>query len=251
MAPPLKHRLVLENRNEELKAIHALLRRKNRAGLGQAIRGLGGVGKTQTAIAYAERYREKYQDVLWTSADGEGELIGGFGKIADELGLPHDPRDAQSAVAAVKKWLRTESDWLLVFDNADQPRLLEGFLPPASAKGRVLVTSRDRDADDVLGIDDPLLLDCLDVIPATEFLLERSGRTGTGDEERSAAARIAEEVGGLPARPGAGGGVRPEAQGAVGGLPGQLPPAAVGVARTGRRPERPSFGGRHDLAVEL
>src|SRR5207244_1225238 len=41
----------------------------------QAISGLGGIGKTQTAIEYAYRYRSDYEAVLWVMADSRETLI--------------------------------------------------------------------------------------------------------------------------------------------------------------------------------
>ncbi len=45
------------------------------------------------------------------------------------------------AVAAVKRWLRQESGWLLILDNADDLTLVEDFLPSGES-GQVLLTTR-------------------------------------------------------------------------------------------------------------
>src|SRR6266487_1492588 len=42
---------------------------------GQAINGLGGIGKTQVAVEYAYRHREEYRFVLWANASTEETLI--------------------------------------------------------------------------------------------------------------------------------------------------------------------------------
>src|SRR2546421_10857099 len=52
---------------------------------GQAINGLGGIGKTQVAVEYAYRHREAYRFVLWVSAATHETLIAGFVSIADGL----------------------------------------------------------------------------------------------------------------------------------------------------------------------
>src|SRR6266581_7386186 len=54
----------------------------------QAISGLGGIGKTQTAIEYAYRFRSTYQAVLWARADKRENLVLEYVAIARLLQLP-------------------------------------------------------------------------------------------------------------------------------------------------------------------
>lgn len=53
-------------RDDVIEQLHKALNAEGSAALGQAIHGLGGIGKTQTAVEYCDRYREEYQAVLWT-----------------------------------------------------------------------------------------------------------------------------------------------------------------------------------------
>ncbi|MCP5116415.1 MAG: toll/interleukin-1 receptor domain-containing protein, partial [bacterium] len=53
-----------------------------------ALSGIGGVGKTQTALEYVHRYRGQYNHILWTKADSRESLITGFSSLAGQLGLP-------------------------------------------------------------------------------------------------------------------------------------------------------------------
>jgi len=108
----------------------------------QAISGMGGIGKTQTAVEYAYRHRDEYQAVLWASAVDETTLREGFVEIARLLGLPQaQEADQDLAVQAVKAWLETTGGWLLILDNADEPKTLKPFLP-LQKKGHVLLTTR-------------------------------------------------------------------------------------------------------------
>ena len=52
-----------------------------------------------------------------------------------------DLADQPAIIAAVKDWLRTHSNWLLIFDNAREPGEIKPYLPGGS--GNVLVTSRN------------------------------------------------------------------------------------------------------------
>jgi hypothetical protein len=55
-----------------------------------AMYGMGGVGKTQLARAYAHRYQEHYRLGWWIPAETELEIITAFSELAVELGLPAD-----------------------------------------------------------------------------------------------------------------------------------------------------------------
>ncbi|MGZ3433766.1 MAG: tetratricopeptide repeat protein, partial [Isosphaeraceae bacterium] len=127
-------------REAEIAGLRERLARKRKTALAQAISGLGGIGKTQTAVEYAYRYRDEYKAVLWLNAESSLSLKTGCGDIARQMPLPHDEKDLDQAAAAVKYWLGTHPDWLLILDNADDPAVLEPFLPTDHA-GHILITS--------------------------------------------------------------------------------------------------------------
>ena len=168
------------------------------AALSQAIAGLGGVGKTQTAVEYAYRHRDQYRAVLWVRADTETDLASGYRALAEVLGLPEkDARDSNEVVAAVRRWLGREPGYLLILDNADDPVLVKPFLP-STPTGHVLLTSRAHNFDR-LNIRRPIALPVLEPDEALAFLGKRTGREGPLDPAEQAAARtLAGELGYLP-----------------------------------------------------
>jgi len=92
-------------REELLKQLHENLAQNKAAALtqAQAISGLGGIGKTQTAVEYAYRYRDEYRCVLWINAATRDELITSFVELAALLNLPErQEKDQLKIVAAVK-----------------------------------------------------------------------------------------------------------------------------------------------------
>jgi tetratricopeptide (TPR) repeat protein len=165
-------------RDQVLKTLYQQLHGGQTAAITQtqAISGLGGIGKTQTAVEYAYRYRDDYRYVFWVGADTELELTSGYVSIAQTLNLPlKDAENQDDTVQAVRVWLGREEGWLLIFDNADQPELVQPFLPRA-IKGHILVTSRAQDFQD-LGIVQAVEMATLNPEEAVAFLLTRTGRT--------------------------------------------------------------------------
>ncbi|KAL9023728.1 MAG: hypothetical protein Q9196_007016, partial [Gyalolechia fulgens] len=73
-----------------------------------ALWGMGGVGKTQVALRYASISRQRFQTILWVSADSNIQLLQSFREIANRLGLVQtheETEDAMSAMTKVKTWL--------------------------------------------------------------------------------------------------------------------------------------------------
>ena len=68
-----------------------------------ALCGLGGLGKTQTAIEYAYCHRFEYYATLWVSAATTESLRSDFVKLATLLRLPEkDAQDSNITIRAVK-----------------------------------------------------------------------------------------------------------------------------------------------------
>jgi hypothetical protein len=73
------------------------------------LHGIGGVGKTQTALEYSYAYRNKYDAVFWLPAERDIELRGAFGAIAEKLQLvPKDKGqddEPKEKIEVARKWL--------------------------------------------------------------------------------------------------------------------------------------------------
>lgn len=133
------------------------------AGLGQplirsfALCGMGGIGKTQTAVEYAYSRKSKYDAILWVAADDKTIMAEEFARIAVQLGLAEQEviKDLTTAPELVKSWLSNpirshdvpglpsgEVSWLLIFDNVDNLDVLGEFWPTAGS-GAILITNRN------------------------------------------------------------------------------------------------------------
>ena len=149
-------------REKELEQIHLSL-----AGDGRRrtviLHGLGGMGKTQTAVAYSRRHRNAYSAVLWLNIQDETSLKQSFAKAARRIRQYHPSAswlsnvdlngDLNEVVEAVKVWLSESSNtrWLAIYDNYDNPNVhgnddttavdIARFLPDAD-QGSVIITTR-------------------------------------------------------------------------------------------------------------
>ncbi|KAJ6118771.1 hypothetical protein N7471_013391 [Penicillium samsonianum] len=160
--------------------------------------GMGGIGKTQLAIAYAESGRGSYTSGFWLNAVSEASLKDSFRLIASIIFDVEDPGvlEDKEIVRRVHQWLSTpkNTEWLLIFDNYDDPDQfrIDNYYPPAS-HGAIVVTSRR--PDDVSG-------STLDIKPfqniedSLAILQTRSKRENIQSDPN--AKRLAERLAGLP-----------------------------------------------------
>ena len=127
------------------------------------LHGLGGIGKTQLAIEYVRRHKEKYTAMFWLNANNEDSLRLSFRGIAQQV-LKYHPStsvlsdvdlegDLDRVVSVVKAWLdhRENTRWLIIYDNYDNPRTskdsdrstvdVRRYLPEAD-HGSIIITTR-------------------------------------------------------------------------------------------------------------
>ena len=142
MNVPFPRNPYFTGREEVLAKLRAVLLEGKKASLTQVISGLGGIGKTQTALEYAYRHQDDYRYIFWIKADTHELLTSDFVAMASLLNLPvKDDKDQNLAVAAVKTWLQNNTGWLLIFDNADNLETAYKFLPQSS-QGHSILTTR-------------------------------------------------------------------------------------------------------------
>lgn len=112
--------------------------------------GMGGIGKTQLAIAYAKRCGAAFTSVFWLNAASEATIKASFRVLADLIYAVQDPAVLEGELSLVHtlRWLSDpkNKDWLLIFDNYDEPDQysMDRYYPPAS-HGSIIVTTRRPD----------------------------------------------------------------------------------------------------------
>ena len=101
----------------------------------QAITGLGGIGKTQTALAYAYRQLTDYELVWWLRAETSATLTADYCTLAGPLGLDPDIADQEKLTTPIRR-RSCPAGWLLVFDNVEDPNCPRPSCPaPAGVTG--------------------------------------------------------------------------------------------------------------------
>ena len=127
------------------------------------LHGLGGIGKTQLAVAYATQHKDNYSAILWLNIQDEASIKQSFAVAAKRI-LRHQPLakylstvdltgTLDDIVDAVLAWLSEPQNtrWLAIYDNYDNPRVpsnhdlnavdIRRFLPD-SYQGSVIITTR-------------------------------------------------------------------------------------------------------------
>ncbi|MFY1633253.1 FxSxx-COOH system tetratricopeptide repeat protein [Solwaraspora sp. WMMB335] len=104
------------------------------------IYGLGGTGKTELALEFAHRFSANYDLIWWLDAQQPTSVVTQLAQLSRRLGVPRSRHRQQMATAALEA-LRNRTRWLLIYDNAEEPRLLDSLMP-AGGDGTVLITSQ-------------------------------------------------------------------------------------------------------------
>ena len=107
-----------------------------------SITGLGGIGKTQLAVAYAHQAKKQnlYGAIVWLNADET--LTHQYQALAKQLALEASYPDTCALLTAINERL-VELQALVIFDNAKDYESVKAYLPAAGVK--VIITSRNQD----------------------------------------------------------------------------------------------------------
>ncbi|KIK51763.1 hypothetical protein GYMLUDRAFT_377538 [Collybiopsis luxurians FD-317 M1] len=93
------------------------------------LHGMGGAGKTQTALKFMSTFRKRFTQCYMINANSEESIMASYYDIALKNGLGEF-----SNWEAGLRWLsQHEEEWIFLYDNADDPDLdLGKFLPQSN-----------------------------------------------------------------------------------------------------------------------
>jgi tetratricopeptide (TPR) repeat protein len=117
-----------------------------------ALYGMGGIGKTQTALEYVYSRRDSglYTRIYWLAAKDQASLLADYRRVAGnagiEIGAGLEP--TQIAEAALC-WLRKEDEWLVILDNLDDVSVADGLLPDPGLRKHILITTRNPNTEGI------------------------------------------------------------------------------------------------------
>lgn len=97
--------------------------------------GLGGIGKTQLAVEFLKAHKDIYSAIFWLNGKNEDTLKESFAGMARRLYMQYpssmllktaaEEQDIYKTIQVINQWLSKKGNgqWILVFDNFDNPKL--------------------------------------------------------------------------------------------------------------------------------
>ncbi|KAJ7480563.1 hypothetical protein FB451DRAFT_1365055 [Mycena latifolia] len=150
--------------------------------------GLGGSGKTQIALKFIDESASRFSDIFLIDTSTLETIDTGLKSIAATKKIGGTAQDALD-------WLRSkQNEWLLFFDNADDPKIdLHNFFPRCK-HGNILITSRN---PQLRGYGSHSCISDMEETDAVELLLVSAGQEIT-PMNQSIASEIVKALSYLP-----------------------------------------------------
>lgn len=142
--PPRNARFV--GRQDYLDGIRHSLGAKKRGAV-HVVNGIGAVGKTTLALEYSHKYRADYDVAWWINAEDPSLIDGQIALLGMALWPDQPWSEGDRPRMRALHHLANSTRWLLIFDNAVDPRTIRGYLPPGP--GHILITSRSSGWQDI------------------------------------------------------------------------------------------------------
>ncbi|KAK4693112.1 hypothetical protein P7C71_g4225, partial [Lecanoromycetidae sp. Uapishka_2] len=160
--------------------------------------GLGGVGKSQVALEYAYRMRDRSADisVFWVHASNHARFAESYKRIASEGNIPGKDDPNSDALQLVRDWLEVKygRNFFMIVDNVDDRNMFFEDSPstnkalreyiPQCERGTVIYTTRNRDIGIDLALDrDPIFIPPMEIQEARSLLGDGTWRELRGKKE--------------------------------------------------------------------
>ncbi|KAJ7870695.1 hypothetical protein B0H13DRAFT_2280569 [Mycena leptocephala] len=101
------------------------------------LHGLGGAGKTQIGLRFINLFQFSFSDNFFLDASTTETIETGLTNIASMKNVGTSSQDA------LRRFSNNQEDWLLFYDNADDPKIdLNRFIPQCT-HGNIIITTRN------------------------------------------------------------------------------------------------------------
>lgn len=191
-----------------------------------------GVGKTQIALKFVYKHRDKFDAVFWVSADPKYaiETLRTFGNIGRRLGLFTGETIEDNHVEIVLEWLQTagkdpfpsfacqtwrralrtliippaEQRWLLIFDNVVDYKSVARYWPTTSLRPSAIIATTQKANTRWIHASHQINVEFLDDSAGADLLCElycqqmQVPPQTISPDDRKTAAQISHELGGSP-----------------------------------------------------
>lgn len=158
------------------------------------------MGKTQTAVKYAEESKNTYDSIFSILSTTPHDLEAGFVQLAALLDLPARYQDDNKVkLMAVMEWFRNAESWLLILDNVQEKDrdLINRCYLPGDSHGHILITTRSKIIAEKLA-NDAVVLQPFPNASAIDLLLRDADLDINDHHLRKLADKIADSLDGLP-----------------------------------------------------
>ena len=156
--------------------------------------GLGGSGKTEIAVHFAQQQRRRYKAVFWVNGVDEIHMNAGYRDICRIIGKVGGD-SAYNSTWEAQCWLSSHRSWLLIFDNVDDDIAIDALRKFLSLgmEGDVLITSRNPTTS---GYWDGVEISDMETHEAVTLLYNINGRQEPGEE--AVRGQLLRDLGPLP-----------------------------------------------------
>ncbi|KAJ7081483.1 hypothetical protein C8R44DRAFT_905261, partial [Mycena epipterygia] len=142
------------------------------------LHGLGGAGKTQIALKFISESISNFTNIFFIDSSSIETIETGLKDIAKTKTV------GDSSQSALQYLRSKKEEWLLFFDNADDPKINLNDYFPQCDHGNILITSRNPGLCVYAGSHSPV--SDMEEIDAVDLLLRSAGQETTDDNKTAA-----------------------------------------------------------------